>query len=552
MRRRQHSADQDRMSSRRRNIQRVRLALLGTFLLVYFSWLAFRWIPLENRLVGSLFFVPLNAAAVLAAWGASRRCAPVRRLRQAWRLIALALAGYLAGAIVAMFYEVVLREKSYPSLADPLYLTFFPLMLAGILRFPAERRTRLRSLELALDGLTVAIGGAAVIFYVVLGPSAIEAAGTPLQTAVSAAYPIGDMVLMAGLAAVLLRDSLPISRVPLLLMAPALGLFVVADLIYGYVVLHSGYTTGDPVDVAYAGAIALFLCAAASQRRVDSEPSAAPSAPRRRPTWLPYLAVLVGFGALFASRWHEGFSSAHILGLIVATLAGLVMARQYVSQRQLIRVQRLLQSAHDEMSLLATTDSLTGLANHRGLNSAIEAALAGSRRHGRPLAVLFIDVDHFKHLNDTTGHTSGDAALVEFGQVVQRCLRDSDVLARWGGEEFVVVLPETSAAGAVETAQRVCGAVAEHSFDAPVLTRLTCSIGIANYPHDGDTGSSLIDTADRAMYIAKRLGRNRVVQLSEVAVHGYRDSSTGGRSRPTIRNGQVASGDPSERANEPS
>jgi diguanylate cyclase (GGDEF)-like protein len=500
--------------STRRLSRRARLALLGGFLLVYFSWLAFRWIPLPNRLVGSLFYVPLNCAAVCAAWGASRRTGEIRRLRQAWCLIALGLTGYLAGGILSMFYEVVLHVKAYPTVADGVYLTFVPLMLAGILRFPAERRTRLRTFEIALDCLTVAIGGAVVFFYFVLTPSAIEAAGTPLQTAVSAAYPIGDMVLMVGVATVLLRGSRAVSRTPLLLMASGLGLFILADLIYGYLVLHSGYTTGDPVDVVYGSAMALLLCAGASQGRVERGQRGATAPPRRRPAWLPSGAVLAAFGVVTASELNEGFSAKQLLVILAGLLAALVMVRHHVSQRQLIAVQRQLQSAHDDMAVLATTDALTGLSNHRGFNAAIQRSLAAARRHGRPLAVLFIDVDHFKQLNDSAGHTAGDAALVEFAEVVGRCLRGSDVLTRWGGEEFVALLSEVPASGAQEVAERICSAVADHGFDAGGPARLTCSVGVASYPGDGADSASLVDTADRAMYLAKRLGRNRVVALN--------------------------------------
>jgi diguanylate cyclase (GGDEF)-like protein len=207
-------------------------------------------------------------------------------------------------------------------------------------------------------------------------------------------------------------------------------------------------------------------------------------------------------------------SEKQILVLVAAVLATLVMARHYVAQRQLIAVQQLLQAAYEEMSLLATTDSLTGLANHRGFNAAMQRSLASAQRHGRPLAVLFVDVDHFKQLNDAAGHTAGDAALVEFAEVVGRCLRDSDVLTRWGGEEFVALLSETSPAGAQHVAERISGSVADFGFQAGGLARLTCSIGIANYPGDGADAASLIDTADRAMYLAKRLGRNRVVALN--------------------------------------
>ena len=498
----------------RRLSDRTRLALRGGFLLVYFSWLAFQWIPLQDRLVGALFYVPLNGLAVWAAWGASRRTRAIPRVRQAWLLIALGLAGYMVGAILAAFYEVVLHEQSYPTLADAFYLTLFPFMLAGILRFPAERRTRLRNIEIALDCVVVAIGGGTLFFYFVLTPSAIEAAGTPFQTAVSAAYPIGDLVLMVGVATVLLRGGLAASRRPLVLMASGLGLFILADLIYGYLVLHSGYAAGDPLDVVYASATALLVCAGASQRRVETREQEPASPVRRRPSWLPSVAVFVGFAVLIASEWAEAFSTPHVLVLVAALLAVLVMSRNYASQRQLMGVQRELQSAHDRMSVLATTDSLTGLGNHRGFNAAMKRTLAAARRYGRPLALLFVDVDNFKRLNDSAGHTAGDVALVEFARVVGGCLRGSDVLTRLGGEEFVAILPETSTTGAQELAERICLTVADHPFEAGGPQRLTCSIGIASYPGDGSEAAMLIDTADRAMYIAKRHGRNRVVALN--------------------------------------
>ena len=184
-------------------------------------------------------------------------------MRSAWRLIALSWACLLLGDIAWGVYELV-GASPYPSVADALYLMFYPLMLWGLLRFPAERDQR-GWLRLLLDLATVAVGGAVVVTYVVLGPTILSSGSDPLATVISIAYPVGDMILLVGLGSMLLRRAAPSSAPALRFMAAGVLFYVVADLLYSYITFHSGYQTGDPVDSLWMIAILLFAVAGAAR-----------------------------------------------------------------------------------------------------------------------------------------------------------------------------------------------------------------------------------------------------------------------------------------------
>lgn len=163
---------------------------------------------------------------------------------------------------------------------------------------------------------------------------------------------------------------------------------------------------------------------------------------------------------------------------------------------------------------LAVRDGLTGLLNHRRLQERLKEELSRSLRYHHPMTLLMIDVDYFKRYNDTYGHQQGDELLRQLAQILQRNVRQSDIVGRWGGEEFAIILPETDKQSATTLAQRLCEVVANtpfpgHPGGAPV--RCTISIGVASYPDDALTSSELVAAADAALYRAKRYGKNRVV-----------------------------------------
>ncbi len=183
------------------------------------------------------------------------------------------------------------------------------------------------------------------------------------------------------------------------------------------------------------------------------------------------------------------------------------------AQEALLRAQSELQAANAELARLARTDALTGLANRRHLEERFAEELARARRHRRPLALLLVDLDHFKRLNDEHGHLVGDGVLAAVGRELQRLARAADVAARYGGEELAMLLPETDHEGAAEAGRRAWSALRELVHRGPQGTtlRVTASVGAAALASSDTSLSDLVARADGALYHAKAAGRDRVM-----------------------------------------
>ena len=176
------------------------------------------------------------------------------------------------------------------------------------------------------------------------------------------------------------------------------------------------------------------------------------------------------------------------------------------------RLEFDLKSAQVELEQMAKIDFLTGIANNRFFSEAGENEIQRAHRYNRPLAVLMVDLDHFKKINDEYGHSTGDKALVEFAAICKNILRDVDIFGRLGGEEFAILLPETDIAGGAIIAERLLSAIGKTNIDADnKILHITVSIGVAELLPDEDKLETLLKRADDAMYEAKRKGRNQVI-----------------------------------------
>jgi len=172
----------------------------------------------------------------------------------------------------------------------------------------------------------------------------------------------------------------------------------------------------------------------------------------------------------------------------------------YFNRKQYIYSQELLH--------LSNTDPLTGVYNRAKLNEELDKLIELSRRYKTPFSFVIFDFDDFKSINDTYGHLTGDEVLKETIKIIYQSIRKNDILARWGGEEFVLLLPNTSREQSIEMTKRLNGIIAANTYDN--VSGITCSFGLASYEED-DTSDTLMSRADKLLYIAKNEGKNKIV-----------------------------------------
>lgn len=187
-------------------------------------------------------------------------------------------------------------------------------------------------------------------------------------------------------------------------------------------------------------------------------------------------------------------------------------------QDELDQKNRELEVANKRLRKLSITDGLTGLFNHRHVHELLREEFERSHRTGEPIAVAMLDLDRFKRINDTYGHPTGDVILYETARIIGETAREIDMPGRYGGEEFIAILPNTVEEEAQQFAERVRQAVEGHVYrDEANEIRMTLSCGVASFPTEGvDSPESLLKRADEALYVAKESGRNRVVRASEM------------------------------------
>lgn len=199
--------------------------------------------------------------------------------------------------------------------------------------------------------------------------------------------------------------------------------------------------------------------------------------------------------------------------------------------RAMLRIKRLqdeldlknreLEDVNQRLKKLSITDGLTELFNHRHVHELLHDEFGRMQRSGDPLSVAMIDLDRFKAVNDTYGHPTGDVILYETARIIREAAREIDMVGRYGGEEFIAILPDTDEAAAAAFAERVRARVEEHVFrDGATEVRMTMSAGVASFLGEGGAPETLLKHADEALYQAKGGGRNRVVRASEIRPSG--------------------------------
>jgi signal transduction histidine kinase len=301
---------------------------LALILVVYLGWQVFRWGgPGSREVIGDAAFGPVNLIAAALAFRVALTKTFRSEVRRAWLLIGLGLVAYLLGDMLQLYYEAVLHEAPYPTIADAAYLAFYPLLLAGIWQFPREPFHGFAIVRTCLDAAATVVAGAAIVWYVTLA-SATESGGSRLQLATSIAYPCGDLLLVLALTALAVRTRRILGSWALALIKTSLVLYVLADTVYGRLAMTGAYSGGDLIDAGWMFAIAMLAAAANEQYRVARD-GLSPGEARRTDgafDFLPYVATAVTFAFAVLSSHEEGRLEAGHLALLGAVLV-IVLAR---------------------------------------------------------------------------------------------------------------------------------------------------------------------------------------------------------------------------------
>lgn len=224
-----------------------------------------------------------------------------------------------------------------------------------------------------------------------------------------------------------------------------------------------------------------------------------------------YAASLAAVGSHLIVRVQQGESAAlaSVIGQAYI-VGGMLLCFLYILARYRDHVQRI--SLHTELlEQLAYIDALTGLPNRRRMDIQAHAQIELAKRYATPFCVALLDIDRFKHVNDTLGHMAGDLALARVASVARSALRTTDVIGRWGGEEFLLLMPQTGIEEGQAAVERIRLAIEERAGDERLPITVSC--GVTSYA-GGDTTISLIQRADLALYRAKAAGRNQVVSMA--------------------------------------
>jgi diguanylate cyclase (GGDEF)-like protein len=461
-----------------------------------------------------LFEILIAASGI----GILARVALVRTERLAWSLIGLGALAWAAGDIYWLVAFTDATEVPYPSIADGLYLSFYPFVYVGLVLLVRARVRRFHASQW-FDGLAAVLVVSAVGMAILLPPILVGNEGaTAAAVATNLAYPLCDLVILGLVTALAGLMGWRPGRAIGLLAAACLTL-ALADSVYLFQIAAGSYTEGSYVDLFWPVGM-VFLGLAAWQ------PSPHTRAGRLEGWSVMVLPAAVAFGAIALLVYDHYARTAVWAVWLAAAALGVCMARAGLTFRENIAQ--------------AVTDTLTGLPNRRLFHDRVEQAINRARRQGERAAVMIIDLDRFKEVNDTLGHHCGDLLLEEVARRLRGRLRESDTVARLGGDEFAVLLPNVpDAASAERVAMQLGDAISESIVVEGLSLDTEASIGITLFPDHGADVTELLQRADVAMYTAKSESLPFSVYGSEQDDYSPRRLALLGELRRAIEQGEL-------------
>ena len=436
-------------------------------------------------------------------------------LRLPWYLMAAGEGLWVLGDTVYTLLEDVFHKAPFPSVADAFYLTGYPVIALGVYLLIRGRSSH-RDVAGMLDAAIVTAGLGLLSWVLLAQPTIAASEDSALAAAVAAAYPSADILLVAGLVWLLTTSDGPLTALRLLLVA--IALVIVADTLY---LTSSLFGTGESFAIDFMWLMSYLLWGTAAlhpSMASMSRPTPSVVAPvHRRRLVAMTLAALAAPGILAAQRLTGTRLDVWAVIIGSAVLFLLVVARLKVAVDVIAAVNVQLEQLQEQFAFQATHDELTTLPNRAYAVRLVSAALNRAQRSGGLVALLFIDLDRFKAINDRYGHRSGDEVLRTVAKRLSEQVRAGDIAARLGGDEFVMLLDNVGTeASAVRTGQRVIAAISRPiRLNMGAEVDIGASIGIGFNKVSSTDADALLHEADLAVYRAKSHGGGHVEVFSQ-------------------------------------
>lgn len=536
-----------------RNLSRILFYAL-IIAAIFNLWVIFFYNSDNKFQISDIAFILLNALSVWTVFLAARFTKPESSQKSlAWYLIASAQLLFVIGDVIWYVFEGILFIEPYPSLADLFYMLYYPVILVGIFIFPRIKTSKFEYKKSTIDFLLTLLSAGLVSWFFLLSPasSGLEQESF-LVKFLSIAYPAADLVLLLMLLILIYNYPRGREHGALFFLILSILVQIISDVIFSYQSLIDSYISGSWVDCGWLFGYLFLGLAGITQIQVEQKERNKKDIlnflsnielgkfVKGVQKYLPYFFVFTSYSVLVFYVANEIPERFLVLVIGIGLIIFLSMLRQFLVILENEKLNKELEISlsdlseknyqientnvelrheitqrkkiEEQLSFDALHDCLTKLPNRTllldRLNHAIEIA---KRNSDFSFSVLFLDLDQFKNVNDTMGHSIGDELLKKFSERVQGCIRNSDTFARLGGDEFAILLENHDTADeATHVADRIQECMREPYLFTGQNFFITASIGIVNeISKDYNNAEEILRDADIAMYRAKELGKDR-------------------------------------------
>jgi diguanylate cyclase (GGDEF)-like protein len=474
---------------------RYAVLFVALYMAAFYAWiLTFR----ENesiRVFGASVF-PIIGGTISFIWLFQTYRVIKEKTRYFWLLLSWGVLFYLAGNLIMIYYQFVLGVISpYPSVADLMWVISYSLFLAALMfktKVVKDSVSVVPSIYNILIFMTIAT---TLSVYYLLERILFHSDYSFGIMFLTIAYPMFDLgFLFAALSLLYLS----MQRKLLLFIVAAFSFQIIADSTYVYLSITGDYLTGHLIDPLWQLALLLNgLAGLYSQRTPEILPSSRPFQLKIHDNIFPY----VGFCILLTFLIYNQLSFINSLSIGVIAIVFLIIMRQFTIMKENIELAK-------KYKYLAYHDPLTGLQNRASFEENIFMEIEKARSNHSKVALIFIDLDSFKKINDSLGHSVGDSLLKSFADRLQNVIKGNQKVYRLGGDEFIIVFPEAVSTECIAIAEELIKDSTHHYIIDGQEILVTPSIGISLFPDHGENEDELFKSADISMYSAKQRGKN--------------------------------------------